>query len=185
MSQRSAPIAAAIATAEVSEPPRPSVVMRPVSLCMPWKPAITATWLMLLEALDQLGAVDLEDARGAVRVVGQDRQLPALPGARIDAHAFQHDGQEPGGDLLAGRHHGVVFARVVQHGGVAAPGDQLVGDARHGRDHDGHVMAGVDLALDVARHVADAVEIGDRRSAEFHHQASHDFERVPGRAKKR
>ena len=34
-------------------------------------------------------------------------------------------------------------------------------------------MAGVDLALDVARDVADAVEIGDRRSAEFHHQASH------------
>ena len=59
-------------------------------------------------------------------------------------------------------------------GGVAAPGDQLVGDAGHGRDHDGDVIAGVDLALDVARHVADAVEIGDRRPAEFHHQASHD-----------
>src|SRR5262245_12276929 len=43
MSQRSAWMAAAIATAEVSEPPRPSVVMRPVSLCTPWKPAITAT----------------------------------------------------------------------------------------------------------------------------------------------
>ena len=43
MSQRVAWIAAAIATAEVSEPPRPSVVMRPVSLCRPWKPAITAT----------------------------------------------------------------------------------------------------------------------------------------------
>ena len=45
MSQRSALIAAAIATADVSEPPRPSVVMRPVSLWMPWKPAITATSL--------------------------------------------------------------------------------------------------------------------------------------------
>jgi hypothetical protein len=30
-------------------------------------------------------------------------------------------------------------------------------------------MAGVDLALDVARDIADAVDIGDRRSAEFHH----------------
>ena len=38
--------------------------------------------LALLEALDQLGAVDVEDARRAVRVGGQDRQLPALPGAR-------------------------------------------------------------------------------------------------------
>ena len=36
-------MAAAIATAEVSDPPRPRVVMRPVSLWMPWKPASTAT----------------------------------------------------------------------------------------------------------------------------------------------
>ena len=36
-------IAAANATAEVSEPPRPSVVTRP-SGPMPWKPATTATW---------------------------------------------------------------------------------------------------------------------------------------------
>src|SRR5882672_1100585 len=51
MSQRSAPIAAAIATAEVSEPPRPSVVMRPVSWCRPWKPEITATCLCSLKRL--------------------------------------------------------------------------------------------------------------------------------------
>ncbi len=43
MSQRSAFSAAASATAEVSEPPRPSVVMR-LSGAMPWKPATTATW---------------------------------------------------------------------------------------------------------------------------------------------
>jgi hypothetical protein len=34
----------------------------------------------------------------------------------------------------------------------------------------------------VARDVADAVEIGDRRTAEFHYQASHN---IPGRAKRR
>ncbi len=143
--------------------------------------------LVLLETLDQFVAVDAEDARGGMRVVGQDRQLPALPGARIDAHAFQHDGQQPGGDLFAGGDHRVVFARVVQGRCLARPLDQLVGGAGHGGDHDGHVIAGVDLALDVARHVADAVEIGDRRSAEFHHQASHDFRKpaVPGRAKRR
>jgi len=33
-------------------------------------------------------------------------------------------------------------------------------------------MAGVDLALDVMRDVADAVDVGDRRTAELHHQAS-------------
>ncbi len=89
---------------------------------------------------------------------------------------------KPGGNLLAGRHHRVVFARIMQHGGLPAPFDQLIGHAGHGGDHDGHIVAGVDLALDVARHVADAVEIGDRRSAEFHYQPSHD---VPGRAKRR
>ena len=30
-----------------------------------------------------------------------------------------------------------------------------------------------DLALDVARHIADAVDVGDRGSAEFHHEAGH------------
>src|SRR5882724_10775037 len=51
MSQRPAWIAAAIATAEVSEPPRPSVVIRPVNGLMPWKPAITATSLRSLKRL--------------------------------------------------------------------------------------------------------------------------------------
>src|SRR5215467_15223380 len=38
-----------MATADVSEPPRPSVVMRPVCGLMPWKPAITATSLRSLK----------------------------------------------------------------------------------------------------------------------------------------
>ncbi len=42
MSQRSAFIAAAIATADVSDPPRPSVVTRSPA-ATPWKPGITAT----------------------------------------------------------------------------------------------------------------------------------------------
>src|SRR5258708_9094393 len=43
MSQRSAPSAAASATADVSDPPRPSVVTR-LSGPSPWKPAPPATW---------------------------------------------------------------------------------------------------------------------------------------------
>ena len=69
--------------------------------------------------------------------------------------------------------HGVVFARVVQRRGLAAPGHQLVGLAGHGGDHDRDLVAGIDLALDVARDVADALDVGDRRAAEFHHQAGH------------
>jgi len=132
--------------------------------------------LHLAEALDDLVAVDALDARRAVGVAGQDRQLPALPGAGIDAHAFEHDGEKAGGDLFAGRDHGVVFAGIVQRRGIAAPGHELVGHARHGRDDDGHVIAGVDLALDVAGDVADAVEIGDGGAAEFHDEARHDDE---------
>ncbi len=108
---------------------------------------------------------------------GQDRQLPALPGARIDADVLQHDREQAGSHLFAGGDDGIVFARIEQMplaGGGFAPLHQPVGRARHRRDDDGDLMAGVDLALDVARDIADAVDIGDRRSAEFHDQTSHD-----------
>ena len=86
---------------------------------------------------------------------------------------LQRDRQQAGGHLLAGRDHGVVFARVVQRRQVLAPGDQLVGDAGHGGDHDGDLVAGVDLALHAGGDVADAVEVGDRGAAELHHDAGH------------
>jgi hypothetical protein len=35
-------------------------------------------------------------------------------------------------------------------------------------------MAGVDLALHMARDVADTVDIGDGCAAEFHHETAHD-----------
>ena len=76
----------------------------------------------------------------------------------------------PAVTCLAGGHDRVVFARVVQRRGVAAPADQFVGLAGHGGDHDGHVVTGVEFALHMARDVADAVDIGDRRSAEFQHE---------------
>ena len=50
--------------------------------------------------------------------------------------------------------------------------------AGHGRNHDGDFMTGVDLALDVTRDVADAVDIGDRSAAEFHDETGHVVVRV-------
>src|SRR5262249_52186330 len=50
--------------------------------------------LALLEPLDQLLAVDVEDAGRAMGVRGDDRQLPALPGPRIDADALEHDREQ-------------------------------------------------------------------------------------------
>ena len=129
--------------------------------------------LARLEALDQLLTIDVEDAGGRMRVRCGDRQLPALPRTRVHADRLQRDRQQPRRDLLAGRHHGGVFARVVQDRGLAAPFDQLIGRPRHrGHDHR-DIVAGIDLTLDVARHVADALDVGDGRSAEFHHQPAH------------
>ena len=173
MSQRSAPIAAAIATADVSEPPRPSVVMRPVSLCTPWKPAITATSLRSLKRLISSAPLTSRMRAEAWAFEVRIGQLPALPGAGVDPHGLQHDRQQPGGHLLARGYHRVVFAGVVQRRRLAAPGHELVGDAGHGGDDDRHLVAGVDLALDVARDVADAVDVGDRGSAELHDEAGH------------
>ncbi|BBC02841.1 DNA mismatch repair protein [Bradyrhizobium elkanii USDA 61] len=136
-------------------------------------------FLALLEAGDDLGAVDIEDARRSVRVRGLDRDLPALPGARLDADALQHDREQARGDLFAGGDHRVIFARVVHRRGVGAPGHQLIGLAGHRGDDDGDLVARVDLALHMLRDVADTIDIGDGCTAEFHHEAAHDDASIP------
>src|ERR1041385_709683 len=140
-------------------------------------------FLTLPEAVDQLGTVDFEDPRRGMGVAGPDRDLPALPRTRLDAEALQHDCQKTRGDLLAGCHYRVIFARVMHRRRFATPLDEFVGLAGHRRDHDGDVMAGVDLAFDMARDVADPVDIGDRGAAEFHHKAAHDAWRIPWRGR--
>ncbi len=129
--------------------------------------------LALFQALDDLLARDVLDARHAVGVIGDDRDLPALPRPRLQPHGLQDDGEEPRRHLLAGRDDGIVLARIVQERRFAHVGDELVRDARHrGHDH-GHLVAGVDLAFHVLGHVADALDIGNGRAAEFHHYDGH------------
>ncbi len=106
-------------------------------------------------------------------VVGPDRDLPAAPGAGIDPERLQGDGEQPGRDLLARGDDGVVFARVVERREAGAPGDELVGGARHGGDDDRDLVARVHLALDPGGDVPDAVEVGHRGAAELHHDARH------------
>ncbi len=81
--------------------------------------------------------------------------------------------QQPGRHLFAGGDDGVIFAGIVQRRDLARPADQLVGLAGHGRDDDGNLVAGIDLAFDVARDIPDAADVGDGRPAEFHHDARH------------
>ena len=124
-------------------------------------------------------------------VVGLDRYLPALPRPCIDTHRLQCDGQKPGGHLLAGSDDRIIFARVIERQIAAAdlwhllrPANQLIGLAGHGRDHNGDLIAGIHLAFDVARDIADSVQIGDRSPAEFHHDARHRFEMPSKRSRK-
>jgi hypothetical protein len=101
---------------------------------------------------------------------GQDRHLPALPAARRHAQFLQAQRHQPGGHVLARRHHRVVFARVEEGRGALDPADQFVGLAGHGRDDDDDVIAALDLARDLAGRIRDPVQIGHRGAAEFHHQ---------------
>jgi hypothetical protein len=131
------------------------------------------------ESVDDLGAVDLENSRRSVGVGGPDRDLPALPGTGLYTDRLQGDGQQSGGDLFARSHYGVVFAGVMHRRRIAAPFHQFVGLAGHRRHHHRDVMAGVYFAFHMTRDVADPVDIGDGRAAEFHHEAAHDDACIP------
>jgi len=122
----------------------------------------------------QGAAIDIENPGRGVSVAGLDRNLPALPGTRLDADRLQRNREQSGGDLFAGGDHGIIFAGIVHGGGFAAPFHQFVGLAGHRRDNDCDIMTAIDLALDVSGDVADAFDIGDRCAAEFHHETAHD-----------
>ena len=74
---------------------------------------------------------------------------------------------------------------------VGSQPDQLVGGVAHGTDHDHHVIARTPGPGDVIGHGADALRVGDRRSAELLDHQRHGRPRLqvrprhPGRAKRR
>src|SRR5208282_2314076 len=96
--------------------------------------------------------------------------LPSLPGPRAESHVPEDEGEQARGDELARGHHGVVFRIVEMRARLLAPGDKLVGLARHGGDDDCDLKTRVDLALYMGRDLADALDVGDGRAAEFHHK---------------
>ncbi len=105
-----------------------------------------------------------------MRIVGKERNLPSLPGSRGESHILQDEGEQAGSDELARGDHRVVFGVVGVRPRLVAPGNEFIGFARHGGDNDRDLVPGVHLALDVARDVANSLDIGDGRAAEFHHQ---------------
>ena len=108
-----------------------------------------------------------------MRSAGKNGNLPAEPGARGESPLLQGDSEEPGRHLLARGDDRIIFALIVMARRVLAPGDKLIGLARHGRDDDGDRMAGLAFALDVTRDIADAVHVGDRSATKFHDEAGH------------
>ena len=134
--------------------------------------------LVAVQALVQLPGLDPLDPGTAVAAVGADRDLPAEPGARGDAAALQRERQQAGRDLLARRGHGVVFPRIVQRCCGPHPGDQPIGGAGHGRDHDRDPVAGIGCRLHAIGDHVDAVEVGQRRAAVFVNDQSHRVQRA-------
>jgi len=140
MSQRSARIAAAIATAEVSEPPRPSVVMRPLSRWRPWKPQMTATSLRALKRLISSSPLTsrMRAAACASEVaIGncQPSHERALTPMACSAIARRPDVTCSPVATTAS------YSRASCRTEPRAPLDQLIGGARHGRDDDGDLVA--------------------------------------------
>ena len=121
----------------------------------------------------QLARVDADNARRAVHGRGAKRNLPSEPRARIDVHGGERDCEEPRGDLFAGGHHHVAFARIMQRRQIARPPYQLVGLSRHGRDDHRDRIAAFHPRLHQLGDVTDAVEIGHRGAAEFHNDLGH------------
>jgi hypothetical protein len=165
--------AAAMATALVSEPPRPRVVMR-WSLVTPWKPAITAIWPAAKQASRLAGGMSSMRARPWAssvrigtcqprnerafrpmlrRVMASRPAVTCSPDATMASYSSSDSGSP------CGR-----AARAV------GPGHQLVGLARHGRDHHRDLLARRHFGRDQARHPADALQVGHRGAAELHHQ---------------
>src|SRR5690606_16072387 len=84
-----------------------------------------------------------------------------------------HDCEQASRDLLTRGDDGVVLAGVMDKGGLANPGDELVCMSSHRGDDHSHLVLGVVLPFDVPGHVANAVDVGDGRAAELHHYDCH------------
>ena len=118
--------------------------------------------------------VDARDAGRAMHVVGDKRDLPPRPRARLEPHVLEHQRQQSSRHQFARGDDEIIFGVVEVRARFLAPGDKLVGLTRHRRNDDRDLGAGVDLPFHMRGDVADAWNVGDRRAAEFHHQTRHD-----------
>ena len=60
-----------------------------------------------------------------MHVICADRDLPAKPGAGVNALILQCDRQQPNGHLFAGGDDGVIFTGIMHRPDVTRPGNKL------------------------------------------------------------
>jgi hypothetical protein len=121
-----------MATAEVSEPPRPSVVMLPFS-STPWKPATTTA-----KPLSRSRLI-LPSSMLTMRALVKALSVRTAPVRRyscgLDADVHQRHRQQADRHLLAGRGNDIQFAGIGVSLNFLRQRDQPVGLAAHGGDH--------------------------------------------------
>ena len=119
-----------------------------------------------IDGIRQAGIVKAHDAGLAMALVGLELQLPAEPGARLQATLAQRQRQEAGGDLLARGDDDVIFIVILLPLELAAcrtfgQGDQLVGLPCHGRNDHGHMLTLLCAGGHNVSHVRNAIEVSD------------------------
>src|SRR5205814_9524874 len=119
--------------------------------------------------------VDADDARAAERAVGLDADLMAEERAGVDARILQREGEQRGGHLLAGGDQHVALAVLGRPRRLACEREQAIRLARHRRHDDDELVAGGTCGRDDARHVADAIDVGDRRASELLDDQRHGY----------
>jgi len=163
-------MAAAMATAVVSEPPRPSVVTLPFS-STPWKPAITA--ICFLFSTSKMRSASMERMRAFEKVLSVTmrhwwpRKLWALPRAR------RWRSTPARWRLLSGGEDDVLFALVGPIAQLPHQLQQPVGLPRHRRDDDDDVVALLAGGDGLAGDVLDSVDVSDRGASVLHHDERH------------
>ncbi len=116
--------------------------------------------------------VDAEDARLGEGIVGEDA-LGAGVALGLEAHFHQRHGQQGDGDLFAGGHQHIQFARVGLALDFLGQRDQAVGFAAHGGNHDDDLVTLGPKTGDALRDVLDALDAADRGAAVFLYDECH------------
>ena len=167
--QRSAPRLAASATAVVSLPPRPRVV---ISVVVVGARALALEArhdddLARLELGTDAARLDAGDPGAAVATVGGDAGLRTGQADGRHAETVERHRQEGRALVLPGREQDVELARVGLRGDRRRQAEQLVGGVAHRRHDDDQVAPRGALARDPPGHPLDAVGVGDGGATEL------------------